>query len=149
LKISRLLAAGCRLQVAGRWLQEALSFLSLCLMLRPMISRPVCLEIKHPSGAFCQTVAGLLMWKALSHERTGLSFTIAAGPRQRSHPLFWVSWYPRPYFTTSDSRFPFLFPPATRRATVNVFDPSSARDEYLSNQSNQSKSHCVSQSVSQ
>jgi hypothetical protein len=25
------------------------------------------------------------MWGALSDERTGLSFTIAAGPRQRSH----------------------------------------------------------------
>jgi hypothetical protein len=34
---------------------------------------------------YCQTVAGLLMWGALSDERTGLSFTIAAGPRQRSH----------------------------------------------------------------
>jgi hypothetical protein len=27
----------------------------------------------------------LLMWGALSDESTGLSFTIAAGPRQRSH----------------------------------------------------------------
>jgi hypothetical protein len=36
----------------------------------------------------CQTVAGLLMCGALSDERTGLPFTIAAGPRQRSH--FWV-----------------------------------------------------------
>jgi hypothetical protein len=27
----------------------------------------------------CQTVAGLLMWGALSDERTGLSFTVAAG----------------------------------------------------------------------
>jgi hypothetical protein len=27
----------------------------------------------------------LLMWAPLSNERTGLSFTIAAGPRQRSH----------------------------------------------------------------
>jgi hypothetical protein len=26
-----------------------------------------------------------LIWGALSDERTGLSFTIAAGPRQRSH----------------------------------------------------------------
>jgi hypothetical protein len=33
---------------------------------------------------YCQTVAGLLMWGALCDERTGLSFTIAAGPRQRS-----------------------------------------------------------------
>jgi hypothetical protein len=38
---------------------------------------------------FCyyQTVAGLLMWGVLSDERTGLSFTIASGPRQRSHFL--------------------------------------------------------------
>jgi hypothetical protein len=60
-------------------------------MLRPTISRPVCLGIKHPSGAYYQIfiavrqLAGLLMWGALSDERTGLSFTIAAGPRQRIH----------------------------------------------------------------
>jgi hypothetical protein len=30
-------------------------------------------------------VAGLLMWGAFCDERTGLSFTIAAGSRQRSH----------------------------------------------------------------
>jgi hypothetical protein len=51
---------------------------------------PVCLGIKHPSGAYdqifiSQTIAGLLMWGSLSDERTVLSFTIAAGPRQRSH----------------------------------------------------------------
>jgi hypothetical protein len=43
---------------------------------------------------YCQTVAGLLMWGALSDERTGLSFTIAAGPSQRSHsrvPVLWDS----------------------------------------------------------
>jgi hypothetical protein len=36
---------------------------------------------------FCyyQTVPGLLMWGALSDERTGLSLTTAAGPRQRCH----------------------------------------------------------------
>jgi hypothetical protein len=32
---------------------------------------------------YCQTVAGLLIWGALSDERTGLSFAIAAGPRRR------------------------------------------------------------------
>jgi hypothetical protein len=34
---------------------------------------------------YCQTVAGLLMWGALSDGRTGLSFTIVNGPRQRRH----------------------------------------------------------------
>jgi hypothetical protein len=59
-------------------------------MLRPTISRPVWLGFKHPTGAYDQifiTVrqfTGLLMLGGLSDERTGLSFTIAAGPRQRS-----------------------------------------------------------------
>jgi hypothetical protein len=54
-------------------------------MLRPMVSRPVCLGIKRPSAAYdqifyyCQTVAGLLLWGALSDERTGVPFTVAAG----------------------------------------------------------------------
>jgi hypothetical protein len=34
---------------------------------------------------YCHTVAGLLMWGILSDERTGLTFTIAAGPRRCSH----------------------------------------------------------------
>jgi hypothetical protein len=40
---------------------------------------------------YCQTVVGLLMWGTLSDERTGLSFTISAGPRQRSHSRVRVS----------------------------------------------------------
>jgi hypothetical protein len=39
----------------------------------------------RPEFYYCRTAAGLFMWGALSDERTGLSFTIAAGPRQRSH----------------------------------------------------------------
>jgi hypothetical protein len=42
----------------------------------------------RPDLDYCLTVAGLLVWGALSDERTGLSFAIATGPRQRSH--FWV-----------------------------------------------------------
>jgi hypothetical protein len=33
-----------------------------------------------------------LMWGAVSDERTGLPFTIAAGPRQRSHSWVLVLW---------------------------------------------------------
>jgi hypothetical protein len=41
---------------------------------------------------YCQTFEGLLMWGAFSDERTGLSFTIAAGPRQRGHFRVRVPW---------------------------------------------------------
>jgi hypothetical protein len=65
------------------------------------------------------------MWGALSDERTGLSFTIAAGLRQRSHFRVRVPWDSRPYFAASDSRLPFSSPPTTRRATMEVFDLAS------------------------
>jgi hypothetical protein len=60
----------------------------------------------RPDFYYCQTVECLLIWGALSDERTGLPFKITAGPRQRSQS--WVrvprdSW---PYFTVSDSRPP-------------------------------------------
>jgi hypothetical protein len=60
----------------------------------------------RPDFYYCQTVAGLLMWCALSDERTGLPFRIAAGPRQRSHFRVRVLWVSS-YFTDSDSRLPF------------------------------------------
>jgi hypothetical protein len=69
------------------------------------------------------------MWGALSDKRTGLSFTIAFDPRQRSHSgRVRVPWDLQPYFTVSDSRLPFPSPPTSRRATVEVFDPVSTRD---------------------
>jgi hypothetical protein len=86
----------------------------------------------RPDLYYCQTVADLLIWRALSDERTGLSFTIAAGPRQRSHFRVRFPWDSWPYFTVSDSRLPFSSPPTTRRVTVEVFDPASTRG--LSNQ---------------
>jgi hypothetical protein len=82
----------------------------------------------RPDFYYCQTVAGLLMWGALSDERTGLSFTIAAGPRQRGLSLAGVPWDSWPYFTVSESRLPFSSPPTTCRVTVEVFDPASTRD---------------------
>jgi hypothetical protein len=51
-------------------------------------------------------VEDLLMWDALSYDMMGLSLTIVAGPRQRSHSRVRVlrdSW---PYFTVSDLRIP-------------------------------------------
>jgi hypothetical protein len=80
-----------------------------------------------PDFYYFQTAAWLLMWGALSDEKTGLSFTISAGPRQHSHTRFRVPWESWPYFTVSDSRLPFMWPPTTRRATVEVLDPASTR----------------------
>jgi hypothetical protein len=103
-------------------------------MLRPAVSRPVCLGVKHPSEAYdqifnyCQTVAGLLIWGTLPDERTCLTFKIVAGSRQRSHFRVQVSWDFWSYFTLSDSRHPFSSPPTTRRGTVEVFVPASTRD---------------------
>jgi hypothetical protein len=68
------------------------------------------------------------MWGALSEERTGLSFIIAAGPNQRSHSRVRIPWDSRPYFTVSDSKLPYFSPPTTRRVTVEVFDPASTRE---------------------
>jgi hypothetical protein len=113
-------------------LTDWLSHLSLSLMLRPMVSRPVCLGIKHPSGAYDQifiTVRQLwVCWcGVLSLMRTGLLFTIPAGPCQRSHSRVWVPWDSRPYFTVSDSRLPISSPPMTHRAMVEVFNLASTR----------------------
>jgi hypothetical protein len=60
--------------------------------------------VLRPDFYYCQIVASLLMWGALSDERTGLSFTTAAGPRQRSHSRVRIPWDLWPYFTVSDSR---------------------------------------------
>jgi hypothetical protein len=56
-----------------------------------------------------------------------MSFTIAAGPRQRSHSLVQAPLDSRPYFTVNDLRRPISSPPTTRRVTVEVFDPASTR----------------------
>jgi hypothetical protein len=44
---------------------------------------------------------------AVSDDTTGLSFTIADGPRHRSHSRVRVQWDSWPYFTVSDSRLSF------------------------------------------
>jgi hypothetical protein len=110
----------------------------------------------RPDFCYCQTVEGLWMWGVLSDGRTGLSFTITAGPRQSSHS--WVR-VPRDsclYFTVSDSRLPQpgwsstriyitqeqrgpVIPPGIgfpyrHRAAVEVFEPASTQglDVWLS-----------------
>jgi hypothetical protein len=80
-------------------------------MLRPMVSHPVCLGVKHLPGTqdlIFITVRQLqVCWcGAPSDEKMSLSFTIVAGPCQHSHS--WVripqdSW---PCFTVSDLKFP-------------------------------------------
>jgi hypothetical protein len=60
----------------------------------------------RPDFYFCQAVAGLPTWGALSDERTGPSLTSAAGPRQRSHSRTQTPRDPRPHLTVSDSKTP-------------------------------------------
>jgi hypothetical protein len=79
----------------------------------------------------CQTVTGLLVWGALSDEKMGLPFKIAAVSRQCIHSRVRVPWDSWAYFAVSDPRLPFLSPPTTRRATVEVFDPASTRGEFI------------------
>jgi hypothetical protein len=54
------------------------------------------------------------MWGALSDERMGLSFTIAAGPRQRSLSRIRVPRGSWPRFTVSDSGLPQTWRPDPR-----------------------------------
>jgi hypothetical protein len=89
----------------------------------------------------------------------GLLFTIAAGPRKRSHFQVGVPRDSWPHFTVSDSRLPqtggpvfisprnrvvhlypqawvpFSSPPTTRRATVKVLEPASTRGRQSQSQS--------------
>jgi hypothetical protein len=107
----------------------------------------------RPDFYYCQTFAGLLMRGTLSDEMTGLSFTIAAGPRQQSFSdasttglmtMFCClrfettpTWRARsPYLYSSGTGWPgyitgcwvpFSLPPTTRRATVEVLEPASTR----------------------
>jgi hypothetical protein len=119
-------------------------------MLRPTVSRNKAPILGlQPEFYYCHVVAGLLMWGPLSDGRTGLSFTIAAGPRQHSHSWVRVPWDSRPYFAVSDTILLFSSPPTTCRATVEVFDPASTRDYYPEfSPESESESHCDWRSVS-
>jgi hypothetical protein len=74
----------------------------------------------RPDFYYCQSVAGLLMWDALTDERTGLSFTIAA---VFASTVILGSIFYCLRFETS-----FSSPPMTLRTAVEVFDPVRVRD---------------------
>jgi hypothetical protein len=64
----------------------------------PWDSRPVFFSAEH--------LLSQCLCNILSDEWMGLSFTTAAGPRQRSHSQVRVPRDSWPYFTVSDSRLP-------------------------------------------
>jgi hypothetical protein len=78
-----------------------------------MVSRAAYLGVKHPSEAqdrflLLSDSCGFVdverpLWRK---DGTGLSFTIAAGPRRRSHSRVLVPRDSWPYFTVSDSKIP-------------------------------------------
>jgi hypothetical protein len=105
-------------------------FVKVKVTLQLMVSQSVSMSWNRaPSGSHDQifiTYVTVMVWGALSDERTLLSFLCAAGPCQHSLSRVRVPWDSRPYFTVSDLRHPFLSPPTTRRVTVEVFYPASA-----------------------
>jgi hypothetical protein len=72
--------------------------------LRPTLSRPVCIGVRHPYDAHEQIFIAVMMWVTLSEENAKLQFTVAAGFRQRSLSRFWVPNDSRQYFNVSDLR---------------------------------------------
>jgi hypothetical protein len=122
-------------------------------MLQLMVIRPVYLGVApiwgpRPDSYHCQTVAGLLMWGALSDEWRGLYFTVAAVilrskfRRTHDHILLSQIWDSVTWRATSPYLYPwgagwpcytprywvpFSSPSTTRRPTVEVFEPAYTR----------------------
>jgi hypothetical protein len=121
----------------NKWLPKTRSILvlplnsdpSLSLVLRPTISRPICPRIKHSSGVYDHILIAVRQLRVSSCGTLSLTVVYnVAGPRQHSHSRVRTPWDSWPYFTVSDSRLPFRSLPTTRRATVEVFDPASTRE---------------------
>jgi hypothetical protein len=112
--------------------------LSLSLMLRPTVSRPVCLGIKHPPGAYDQ-----IFFSVRNTEYVWQLRYLFRGTPSLTRGRDWLLYVPLvlasavflgrsplglgPYVTVSDLRLPFSSPPTTRRVTAEVFDPASTR----------------------
>jgi hypothetical protein len=84
---------------------EVILLLALCSQSVRLGDKPLRLTTSN----FCSQNKPLLLYSLrnnLSNERMGLSFTNAAGPRQRSHSRVRVPRDSWPYFSVSDSRLP-------------------------------------------
>jgi hypothetical protein len=81
----------------------------------------------RPDFDYCQTVAGLLMWGALSDEKMDLTFTSVGGSRQRSQSRVRVSWDLSTIFYCLRFETSIFVASYDSQGTVEVFDISSTR----------------------
>jgi hypothetical protein len=90
-------------------------------MLRPTVSRPVCLGIKHSFGAYDQIFVTVRHLRVCSCG----ALSLTRGQVCRLQLLLVLAsaiiFLSESHFTVSVSRLPFSSPPTTRRATVELF----------------------------
>jgi hypothetical protein len=147
------------MQCWGRFIYSSKGLVESSLMLRPTVSRPVCLGIKHPSGAYDQICITAREFRVCWFEAFSLSFRLGPHERtkwvrcnvralQRTH--FVRSRDPQPYncwispaqsfsgpsplglatiFCCLRFETSFSSSPTTRRVTVEVFDSASTREK--------------------